>query len=280
MTLAAATREGLWCQPSHRCSKRLAPQARQSTTATSGLAGRACRSRLARCLLPDQLAGDALAHAQAALRARRHKRRLAPLCPACLLLPGIGIQITWQRPVPHHSIPGPNAKVLVCKQPKSQSKHLPLPPLPAPRELAGAAIAQAHRAAPHSCAVLGPRASPEVGHAVLWLLPAPCQGRAASGVPARSPGSRDVPSPWWLLPGPGRAGGQGEVVVQTTRSTPHQLLASALALIPGCLPRDPWLPACLGHTQPSWPMASHRQPRHRPGPPAWPQLPRHTAWLS
>lgn len=111
-----------------------AMQARQSVTATSGLAGRAGRSRLAlhhapACHPRSDGSGKVLAGAQAALRARRHKCRPVPLRLAALLLPGTGTQITWQQPEPRRSIPGPNAKVLVCKQSqKAKANNSPSTP--------------------------------------------------------------------------------------------------------------------------------------------------------
>lgn len=78
------------------------------------------------------------------------------------------------------------------------------------------------------------------------LLPAPCQGGAVLGTSAL--GSRDVPSPRQLHTWPSRAGWQGEVVVQTTHSTPHLLLTTTPAPISGYLPWDLQPSACLGHT--------------------------------
>lgn len=42
------------------------------------------------------------------------------LCSTPLLLPGSAAQITWQQP--WHSVPGPNAKVVVCKAQKPKAR--------------------------------------------------------------------------------------------------------------------------------------------------------------
>jgi len=161
----------------------------------------------------------------------------------------------------------PSAKVPVCEQ-SQKAKHLPSPS-PAPTQPARAAIPRAHPAAPRSCSAWEHQHPPHGG----------CLPRTEEQLRGCPPAPREWRCPFSAAAAPGACGasGQGEAVVQTTCSTPCRLLASALAPVPGRLPWDPWLPGCLGHTQSSWPVASHRQPPHQPGPPARPQLPRRAA---
>lgn len=107
--LVTATREELQHQLSQHC-----PGQQRQGTAAPGLAG----SRSEHCPM------------RCTRSAGREKHRLpyvhtgtntSQLCSTPLLLPGIVVQTTWQEPAPWCSVPGPNAKVVVCKAKKPKA---------------------------------------------------------------------------------------------------------------------------------------------------------------